>query len=98
MSAPAREWVKGIGYCTPTPPTPAREPAPQPAREPVEPEPATTEPVEPLTNEQAAAKVRELMADVLDALDELKPHTYGQKISADLKWMRARARQIRRNT
>lgn len=91
-----REWVPGVGYCIPRPPKPARQPAPAAAAAPIErgagPEP---EPVELLTPEQAAAKVRELMTDVLAALDTLKPHTYGQQTSQDIAWMRRRARTIR---
>jgi hypothetical protein len=61
---------------------------------PVEREPAS-EPVEPLTPEQARAMVRRGMTDILAELESLKPHQYDQQTSADLHWLRRRARQIR---
>jgi hypothetical protein len=98
VSATERVWIKGVGYARPTPPKPARQPAPRPAAAPVErvadSEPAP-EPVEPLTPEQASAMVRRMMANVLASLEELRPHQYGEKISADIRWLRRRARTIR---
>jgi len=100
VSATERVWIEGVGYARPTPPKPARQPAPRPAAAPVErvadSEPAP-EPVEPLTPEQASAKVREMMTDVLASLEELRPHQYGEKISADIRWLRRRALKVKRD-
>lgn len=94
VSAAERVWIPGVGYGVPDTPKPERVSTPA---APAEREPAPAEPVEDLTPEQVAAKLRATMASVLDSLDELRPHTYGQKVSEDVEWLKRRARQIQRS-
>ncbi len=100
VSASPREWVKGIGYCTPRPPKPARQPAPTPAaphRERVEPDDTPSEPAPDLTPAEARALVRRQMANIIAALDALRPHQYGQDIATDLALLRKRAKRLARD-